>query len=729
MNTYPGHNMLAASILSILLTGQLHAQTSDSPVLPDNAQPTAQQTSKTPTGHATASSRKAVQLENVTVTAQHREEQVQKIPISINTISGVQLDRLQVRTLEDVKFVVPNIVIEPNTGLGSGAKIFMRGVGQEEVLFTADPAVAVYINDVYIPRQNGAMLDLYDVERVEVLRGPQGTLYGRNATGGAIRYITRKPDGKNSLKLDTTLGNLGRRDLRLSFGTHAGKVDISGAIMTRNRDGYMRDLSHDREVNNSHIDAARTTFTMPVGDSTYATLNLDYLKDNSGPTFPTPVKLDANGKVLPVLGSFYDTRTDILGAYSLEQYGAVLTTDTDFGSFSLRNILHTRGMDNLFYIDMDGTEQTRFHLYQDQKERQYGYEAQLASQIEGPFSWVGGFFSFRETNSQPTRQDVFAIGPTNNISQQTNALALYWQGTYAFTDRLNLIAGARYSFEKKDFLVVSTKANGTPNFTSQQTKIWRRPDWKLGFDYNLTDGVMGYATVTTGFKSGGFNGRAQTAATATAVNAETLRAYETGIKSSLFDDRVQLNVDYYRNDYAALQLSAINQDGILTLSNATGALIQGVEMDAQVQLTHQWHVAAGFGTIDAKYQDFAAINNSTFLGQGLKDAPKFQWNLSTTYIQPLATADLVFTAQLRQTDLYYQNLGLSRVIMTPTHLDAAARIAYEPHSKHWSLALWGKNLNNNHVATGGFNIPQIGVTMIYPSIPRTYGVDFTYRFF
>ncbi|MEO5830735.1 MAG: TonB-dependent receptor [Rhodanobacter sp.] len=728
MNKYLSRNLLAASILSLLVASQVHAQDAENPALPGGAQTLSDQTTDTAKAPPPTSKREAVQLENVTVTAQHRAENAQKVPISISVIGGAQLDRMQVRTLEDIKFSVPNITIEPNTGLASGAKIFMRGIGQDEVLFTADPAVAVYIDDVYIPRQNGAMLDLYDVERVEVLRGPQGTLYGRNATGGAIRYITRKPDGKPSLKLDTTLGNLGRADLRLNFGTHFGKVNVSGALMTRNRDGYMHDLSHDRKVNNSHISAARTTLTMPAGDNTYVTLNLDYLKDNSGATFPTPVKMNASGKTVPVLGSFYDTRTNTYGAYGLESYGAVLTTDSDLGSFSLRNILHTRGMDNQFYIDMDGTEQTRFHLFQDQKQRQYGYEAQLTSQLEGPFSWVGGFFSFRETNSQPTRQDVFAPGATNNISQQTNALALYWQGNYAFTDRLRLIGGARYSREKKDFLVVSTKANGAPNFTSREAKSWTRPDWKLGLDYDLTENVMGYVTATTGFKSGGFNGRAQSAATVTDFDAEELRAYEAGIKSSLLNDRMQLNFDYYRNDYSGLQLSANDANGILTVTNATGALIQGVEMDAQLQLTSQWHVAAGFGTIDAKYQNFAAINDSKFRDKGLKYAPKFQWNLSTTYIQPLATADLIFSAQFRQTDFYYQDLELSRVIMTPTHLDAAARIAYEPHSKNWSLALWGKNLTNNHVATGAFNIPVIGITMIYPTIPRTYGVDFTYRF-
>ncbi|MEO5830737.1 MAG: TonB-dependent receptor [Rhodanobacter sp.] len=729
MSKYPSRNLLASSILSAMLASQAYAQGPASPAPSNGDQAATQQAGQeSPASQSPASEKKAVQLQNVMVTAQHRKEESQKVPISISTISGPQLERMQVRTIEDVKFSVPNIVIENNTALPSGAKIFMRGVGQDESMFTTDPGIAIYIDDVYIPRANGAMLDLYDVERVEVLRGPQGTLYGRNATGGAIRYVTRKPDGKDTLKLDTTLGNFGRRDVRVSFGTKVGKIDVSGAVMSRNRDGYIHDLTHDRMVNDSHVNAARLNLAMAVTDTTYATLNMDYLRETSGAVYPTPVKFGTNGKMVPVLGSLYQTRTNTLGDYGLRQYGVAFTSDTDFGSFSLRNILHTRGMSNRFYEDLDGTDQTRFHLLQDQKQRQYGYEAQLASQIEGPFSWVGGVFAFRETNSQPTRQDIFAVGPTNNISQQTQAYALYWQGTYKITDRLRFIGGGRYSRESKDFLVVSTKANGTPNFTSKQAKNWTRPDWKLGLDYDFTDDVMGYATVTTGFKSGGFNGRGGSAATVNAVNAETMRAYEVGVKSSLLNNRVQLNANYYRNDYAALQLSAVLPGGGFSLANATGALIQGVEMDAQVQLTQHWHASAGFGTIDAKYQNFAAINRASFDGKALKDAPKFQWFLSSTYIQPLDSADLVWSAQLRYTDMYYESQALSRLVMTPTHLDAAARIAYEPRSKDWSVALWGKNLTNNKISAGGFDIPAIGVGIVYPTMPRTFGVDFSYRF-
>lgn len=726
--------LLASSILSILVAGQASAYGSSehapSAIATSGAQPADDQAQATaPDQKAKTEDGKVVRLKDVMVTAQHRKEEAQKIPISISTLNAAQLGRMQSMRIDDVKYVTPNIVIEQNTALNSGMKVFMRGVGQDDSIFTADPGVGLYINDVYIPRANGAMLSLYDVERIEVLRGPQGTLYGRNATGGAIRYITRKPDGKNSLTLDATVGNLGRMDLRLGFGTRFGKdLDMSGAIMTSNQDGYIHDLTNNRYVNDTKINAARTTLTKPVGDNTYLTLDLDYLRDTSGATFAVPVKLDANGHTAPVLGNFYQTRSEMNGSNELTQFGAAFTTDTDFGAVSLRNIFHYRGMDNELRADLDGTQQMRYGLYQAQKQRQYGYEGHLASQSDGPFTWVGGVFAFHESNSQPTRNDIFVTGATNYLSQQTSAYAVYWQGDYAFTDRLKMTGGVRYSVEEKNFLVVSVKPNGTEAFTVKENQKWNRPDWKLALDYNFSDNVMGYVSATSGFKSGGFNGRGTTAAAVTSFDAETLIAYEGGLKTSLMDNRVIFNIDYYVNDYGGIQLSAVSPSGIFSVTNATGALIKGIEMDTRMQVTNNWGITAGLGTISARYKNFAPINAASFEGKALKDAPKFQWNLSTDYVMPLANADLVWSVQLRYTAMYYENQALSRFILVPNHLEAAARVAYEPHNAHWSLGLWGKNLTDNHISTGGFDIAGLGIADIYPSVPRTYGLDFKYRF-
>jgi iron complex outermembrane receptor protein len=679
--------------------------------------------------YAQSSGNDTVQLDQVSVTAQRREAEMQKTPLSMSVISGPELDRMQVKRVDDIKFAAPNIVIEQNTGTSSGAKIFMRGIGADDSMFTNDPAVALYIDDVYIPRQNGAMFDLYDVERIEVLRGPQGTLYGRNATGGAIRYISKKPTGEDKFSIDGSVGNLGRRDARVSFATRLGEtLDISAAALSRQRDGFLKDITHDRMVNDQDVLAGRLSLASTWGEASYATLSIDRLRERSTPAWGTPVALDANGKQVPRLGSFYKTESDTLGMNDLDQLGVALTSETDFGAFSMRNILHYRKLQHHFYMDMDGTTQTRYHVEQDQHQNQYGYEAQFTSQGEGPFSWVAGVFAFWEHNDQPTRSDVFVRGGTNNIEQDTTAYAAYAQGDYAFNDKLTLTLGGRYSYENKDFSVVSHKANGDPNFSKALQRSWNRPDWKALLSYDFADNVMGYASVTTGFKSGGFNGRGTTPATVVPVDAETLLAYEAGIKSTLLDNRLRLNANYYRLDYDGIQLSAVNPEGVIVLTNATGALIQGVEIEADAQLSRKLRVNATVGTIHARYQGYSDVNTAYFKGRSLKNAPELQWTLGASYVQPVGNADLVFSAQARHSDDYFQNQDNSPLIMRRAGEEYNARIAYQPNDADWSVALWGKNLGNDFASTGGFDIAGLGVAVLYPNVPRTYGIEFSYRF-
>ena len=707
MKTIPYRCALAASILAALA-----------------AMATAQAQDEAP-----AESSDAVQLDSVSVTAQRREEQLQKTPMSLTVIGGEQLDRMQVTRVDDMKFVTPNIVIEQNTGTSSGAKIVMRGIGTDESMFTNDPAVALYIDDVYIPRQNGAMFDLYDVERIEVLRGPQGTLYGRNATGGAVRYISKKPTGDDKLELDLSVGNFGRRDARATFATRMGEtLDVSAAVLTRNRDGIMYDRTHDRHVNDQDVLAGRVSFASTWGETSYATLSIDRLRERSTPTWATPVALVDGDRTVPRLGSFYETETDIDGFSDMDQFGIALTGETDFGSFGLRNILHYRAMDHHFFMDLDGTATTRYHVEQDQEQRQHGYEAQFTSYHDGPFNWVAGVFAFWESNDQPTRGDIFVRGTTFYVAQDTTAYAVYAQGSYDFNDKLTLTLGGRYSRENKDFDVRAVRTDGSVAFTKAMDQTWSRPDWKVLLDYDFTDKVMGYASATTGFKSGGYNGRGTSFETITPVDEETLIAYEIGVKSSLWNNRLHLNANYYRLDYDAIQLAAVNPEGVFVLTNASGALIQGIEIDLAAQLTRKLHVIASLGTNDNEYQNYSAANADRFRDLPMKSAPELQWTLGATYVQPVGNADLVFSGTARYTDDYFQNQDASRMIMTRANTEYNARVSYEPHDANWSVALWGRNLADKYASAGGFDISALGIGVIYPNLPRTYGVEFKYRF-
>lgn len=671
----------------------------------------------------------SVQLDQLLVTAQRHEQTLQQTPVSVSVFTPQQLEHKAVTRIDDLKYDIPNITIQQNTATSSGAKIFLRGVGQDESMFTADPAIAIYIDDVYIPRQNGAMFDLLDVERIEVLRGPQGTLYGRNATGGAIRYITRKPKGDERLLGEVTVGNFGRLDGRLLYNTRVGEqTDVSAAVMSRHRDGILYNESTGKHVNDSSVLAARLGLSHPVGEASTLNLSLDALRESSGPSFASPVR-HVDGKTQPVLGNLYRTRSDLVGGINrMDQDGLAATLDTDLGWALLRNVAHYRQMEAEIHVDVDGTDQLRYHLYQDQSQDQHGYELQLISTGAGRWSWTGGLFYFHEGNHQPTRNDVFTTGGTTVVEQDTDALALYAQATWAVNDRLNLTFGGRYSHEKKDLSLNAYRASGEPDWSVQRAQSWSSPDWKFIADYAFSDTLMGFASIATGFKSGGFNGRGASPAAVTTIDEEVLTAIEAGVKAQLFDNRLRLSAAYYHNDYDALQLSAVDANGVLFVMNASGARIQGIEVEAQAQITARLGLSASLGTIDSRYQDFEPWNAGRFEGKGLKQAPELQWQVSADYVRPVATGRVVATGQVAYTDKYYQNQELSELPATPAHTVVNGRVAYEYGMGQWSVGLWGKNLTDRRVSAGGFDIPGIGVAVIYPSLPRTFGLDFRYRF-
>ncbi len=689
-----------------------------------------------PAAAASAPAAESSAPEVVVITAQRRNEQLQKVPVAVTALSAKEMESKQIRRLDDLKYEVPNVTIEQNTGTSSGARIFMRGVGTDESLFTADPSVAIYIDDMYVARQTGAMFDMFDLQRVEVLRGPQGTLYGRNATGGAIRYVTKKPSGESRLEVEARAGNLGRLDLSLNGGGMIGEgLAVNFGLMSKSRDGYLRDITHGRDVNNEKVVGGRVGFAFDLTADTSVRLSLDTLRQGSGPTY-------ASGVLDPVLAAkygrpvnnadsdWYTIETNLPdGINDLDQTGVSLSTSTDMGAFEWRHALTYRQMNNELYIDLDATTQTFFHLYQDQAQKQASYETQLVSTGQGPLSWTAGVFLFREKNEQPTRQDIFATGGLNNVGQTTQASALYGQTDWRLTPVWKVTGGLRFSHESKDFSIAALKADGTPNFDFKAKKSWSRTDWKLGADAQINPDLLLYGSATTGFKSGGFNGRATNATAALlTLEPETLLTYEAGFKAAMLGGTLRLNANYFHSDYRDLQLTAFNDVGASALFNAANARIQGLEIESNLYITPAWQAGLNLGTLDAKYSKYSEANAAIFDGKRLKQSPKLQYGLNTSYRMPLASGSLQLGAQLRHVGEHEQALGNSPIIRTTAFTLVDARAAFEPAGGKWTLALWAKNITDKRYITGGFDIAGIGIADAYLNVPRTYGVDLRYRF-
>ncbi len=509
-------------------------------------------------------------LEEVTVTAQRREEAGQSVPLAITALSADMLERQQVRNIAQLDQIVPNIVMNPNTGTSSASKVFLRGVGEDESFFTADTPVGIYVDDVYIARQTGAMFDLFDIERLEVLRGPQGTLYGRNTSAGAIKLVSKKPrldeyDGMFEL----TVGSYDRVDLRATANVPIGdRTAIQGAVLQRTRDGYTRNEFDGNDVNDQDVKGARLSLLTEPTDRFRALFTADYIRERSTPGYAVPLTLGAGNHPLadavPRTGDFFVTDSDIVSPKNdLDQWGLSATIEFDAtDNMTFKSITSYREMDNLLYLDADGdiylpppSITGMFHLLQDQQQYQASQEFQLLGNLaDNRFRYVAGAYFFREMNDQDTKSVIglpalfgLPIGAAGNIEltntaaekMTTDAYAAFASGTFNLTDRFSVTAGIRYTKESKDYTNKVFLPNGSQQvvcindtgaapvqaaaapctdaqlalgyttFTngSHFDESW--DDWtpRLVLDYKLTDSALVYVSAAKGFKGGTTSGR------------------------------------------------------------------------------------------------------------------------------------------------------------------------------------------------------------------------------
>ncbi|MGD9599104.1 MAG: TonB-dependent receptor [Steroidobacteraceae bacterium] len=509
-------------------------------------------------------------LQEVTVTAQRREEAEQSVPLAITALSADMLERQQIRSIQQLDQIVPNIVMNQNTGTSSASKIFLRGVGEDESFFTADTPVGIYVDDVYIARQTGAMFDLFDIERLEVLRGPQGTLYGRNTSAGAVKLVSKKPTlGEYQGQAELTIGSYDRFDVRATGNLPLGdKAALQGAVLMRTRDGYTRNAFDGGFVNDQDVKGARVSLLAEPTDRFRALLTADYIRERSTPGYAVPLTLDGLRDPLPDpvprTGSFWTTNSDIVDPKNdLDQWGASATLEFDAtDAMTIKSITAYRTLENLLYLDADGdvllpppSITGRFHLFQDQEQYQASQELQaLGTLADDRFNYVAGLYFFRENNQQDTRS-VVGLPPfvglpisiagrfdLTNIAREeltTDSWAAFFSGTYKVTDRLSLTAGLRYTSETKDFTNHVLLPNGTEQvvcinptgtapvqaaaapctpaqlalgyftFANQGAfdKTWDDTTPRVVVDFRLTDSAMVYLSAAKGFKGGTTSGR------------------------------------------------------------------------------------------------------------------------------------------------------------------------------------------------------------------------------
>ncbi len=686
----------------------------------------------------------ATSLEEVVVTAQRREENLQDVPGAVSALSELELDRKQIGNVLDLQSSIPNISIAQNTGTPSGARIYLRGIGEDESRATVEPAISMYVDGVFVGRQIGSLFDLLDVERVEVLRGPQGTLYGRNTNGGAIKIISKKPDPSgNSFKAKLTAGEESRYD-----GSIAANIAFSEnsalrfSLLQRTRDGFFETTGDEggEEIGEWDTQAFRAAYRYLDGPWDVQ-LSFDAVRDDSDPR-PYALTKDAeeamglDGDVYTLSGAGNTNRY----SSEVEQDGVSLSIAYDMGAYTIQSLTSYRTLED------ELSSVITFPYSQETDQSQFSQEIQITSNWEGPINWVAGVFYYQEDIDLD-----FVFSFPFALEVDTDAWALFGQGTYDFSDALRLTLGVRYTDEEKDFngrnLASFPPFSG---FARDESDSWTNTDVKVALSYDVLDNATLYGSYTTGFRSGAWSPDAFSAtAVFLPVEDEHVDAWEAGVRSDWWDNRLRANLTVFFNEYEDYQQSGSTDEGF-TRYSVDEVETSGVELEINLLPLPGLEIALNVGYLDGEYEDVSSSAARGLTGisvlddpetadviEGptaaerieiaksleLKNAPEWNAGLAAVWTVPLNNGlSLSFGTDLAYEKESFNLAANPEAVKRDDTLIVNARITLGRDSGDWEVALWGKNLDDElyyPAASGGG---------VYPADPRLWGVDLKFSF-
>ena len=721
-------------------------------------------------------------LGTVTVTARRQEESLFTVPGQVSAFGADDLvEDLAAENIGALQGAVPNLNLVQGRGSSSSANIFIRGVGQPDALATFDPAVGVYVDDVYISRIRGALFDVYDIERIEVLRGPQGTLYGKNTNGGALKIVTSKP------------GDEVEAFGRFSYGTYnaieaAGTISgplvedtlAAGVTVYRGeRDGYVDDPIGGQEYNDKDTWGLRGSLVYTPNEDWEVVVNADYTEESPGLTVGQPqsllfavdlAPLDPTMAIVPLFvpsGEEFDFETstslnraggtDLENSNELSHAGIGITTTYDINdAWTLKSITAYRDLEYDDFIDIDATTVELGDVFVGVKQDQVSQEFQLAFDDGGRVRGVGGVFWLNEnieSFQQAYADDFllfsgFPLAFVRDIEDSLNlqSYAAFANMVYDVDDKLSVTGGLRFTHEYKSYLrtTETTLAPGVP-FAFDVNETWDDVSPMVSVDYTFDETKFAYAKIAKGFKSGGFNGRANSPGDQTPYDPEIVWTYEVGGRKTFNDGRVSLSGAVFYNDYQDFQARVSVETGPgefdLPVFNAGELEIWGVELEATALVGDNLTLDAQIGYLNAEYGEFL---DERFPGGDRADfeepafAPDWTARFGATYVLPLdSMGDLTFggDANFRgEHALAVDQYDL--VAMAP--IAAAfqedywlfnARIVWTDPADTWSVGLYGKNLGDEVYKTDFQEFSSVGgIRTAYFGAPQTVQLQVTKSF-
>ncbi|HVT26133.1 MAG TPA: TonB-dependent receptor [Rhizomicrobium sp.] len=747
-------------------------------------------------------------IETVVVTAEKRAENVQNVGMSISAFSGDQLENRGITSMTDLAKFVPSLnILQTNNNRNSVVQI--RGIGTSGSNPGIEPDVGVFVDGVYIGAAGAIQQNLLDISTVEILRGPQGTLYGRNTPVGAVNINTRAPSQTPEAMLDVEIGNYSERRVA---GYVGGGItdDVAGrlSMWTSSRSGYETNLYNNSPINGTDQYGGRGRILWtPTDDLSvnvigfYAKINQKCCTaDQIDPTgiggIATPGFLAASEAAgrpfINFNGRDHKVDDETVGDDGTDMWGISVSADYTLPwSDTLTSITaYNRFQDHIRELAADGLPLDLAHGEQTLNRGAFSQELRIASGKQF-LEYVAGIYLFHEdlvylnniTVHNPNRAFGAGFitlhpGDMSNFSfdESVNSFAGFGQATANITDALRLTGGLRYNYDHKNATVVNVD---TTTGTAGQSTVFRnslfpelnlpnlrrtehRLTWQLGGQYDITEGVMAYVTASTGYKTGGYNARAQSPTVPITFDAESAINYELGVKTTLFGNRLVFNADIYRMLLHAFQDSTLNPltgSGFI-VSNAGNRRVQGVEIDAQARPVDELSLTAGLTYADAEFTDypagqcpaypgaFLATVNTTPAGTcsftGLTPAfnPKWRVNGTAQWEQPFEKwhgIDWFIAGDISYIGSQYLDATLDPRSFQDSYTLLGARIGVEAESGLWRVSIWGRNLSDQTYyvytvpeplgafASGGSNVGAGGFAGWYGA-PRTFGIEGTFRF-
>lgn len=705
----------------------------------------------------TAYSEDEITFEEIVVTAQKREQDPQDIGYSISVLNGDKLRKLGITKSEEIASQVPNLGIRNVLG-NSFPIISIRGVSLIDTKANNVSSAAVHIDEVYYSSPILIGLQLFDLERVEVLKGPQGTLFGKNTTAGAINFISRKPDDAASFA-NITQGNFAQNRIETGVNIPVNdnfKMRVAGVY--EYSDGYIKNRQTGRDLGGDNRLSLRILADWDINDSTNILFNLhggtdksevngfqhrallnpaDKDKQCASATSRNPT---ATNGCVDLLG-YADTDNDpfagdfnIEGKYDNTQFGGSLTLNQDIDDITFTSITAFDMFTRVHQEDNDASPNRFVDQNYDENFDNFSQELRLSSIGNNKIlNWIVGFYYatedidlFRDADLTDFRNNFIL---RLNAQEERTAFAGYAHTEWLLSERLQLTTGLRYTDETKDYDYLN---NQKVNFSGSAD--FDNISGRIGLDYFVTDDILLYTSISKGFKSGGWpSGLTDTQVTLRPYNEEQVIAYEMGFKSGFLANRLRLNAALFYYDYTDLQLfTFIPQDSAPPLpafGNASDAISKGLEIEMQWLPTNRIEIQLGLGLLDTKFSGFNTIGGTAddVSGQSLPNAPKTNINGLARYEIPLNNGSQFY---LQSSTTYESDFSFS-VQKTPatsqnSYWLANAKVGYQSKDKQWDISLWGKNITDETYLVSAIDVGLGYVLQAYGK-PVSYGITLNYN--